>query len=72
MSETIREMGSRLAFEALVKYCLASLENSQYSAVDLATGFKAVADLQAKDLEAYNKELEETPVVVKPVRKDKS
>ena len=65
MTETIREFGKRLALEALVNYCATLLEQNElsYSANDLSIGFGVVADLQLKQIELYNKELEETPVV---------
>lgn len=72
MVETVKEMANRLALERLVNYCAGLLEQLEYSANDLANGFGLVAEIQAKQLEDYEKELEATPVVVKPERKSKN
>lgn len=69
MTETIKGMAERLALERMVNYCAELLEKLEYSANDLANGFSIVAELQAKQLEEYNKELESTPEITRKVVK---
>jgi len=66
MSETIKEFGRRLALEALVVYCDKVSEQLEYPVKDLAIGFSVIADLQQNALEAYEKDLNEFPEIVKP------
>jgi len=66
MTETVKELATRLALERMVNYCAELLEKLEYSANDLANGFGIVAEIQAKQLEDYEKELESTPEVYKP------
>lgn len=70
-TDTVWSMARRMAFEGLVEYCVAQLDKLNYDASDLAAGFGVVADLQIKQLAAYEEELKALPEVQKPKEKVK-
>ena len=72
MTETIKEMAERLALERMVAYCAELLEKLEYGANDLSNAFGIIAEIQANQVKAYEKELEETPEVRKPEPKPKN
>jgi hypothetical protein len=56
----------------MVAYCAELLEKLEYGANDLSNAFGIIAEIQANQVKAYEKELEETPEVRKPEPKAKN